>query len=82
MGPLYRPGPRKNLLFAIYGTSAVFGLFGGIVVAGLVGQFLRWGFFFWIGAILTAITLESLLTLKQTLLHSRCYPSLASLRQP
>lgn len=57
MGSLYRPGPRKNLVFAIYGTSAVFGFFGGIVVAGLVGQFLRWGFFFWIGGILTAITL-------------------------
>ena len=59
IGSLYRPGPRKNLVFAIYGTSAVFGFFGGIVVAGLVGQFLRWGFFFWIGAILTAITLAT-----------------------
>jgi MFS family permease len=47
MGLLYRPGPRKNLVFAIYATSAVFELFGGIVVAGVVGQFLRWGFFFW-----------------------------------
>lgn len=59
MGSSYRPGPRKNLVFAIYGTSAVFGFFGGIVVAGLVGRFLRWGFFFWIGAILTAITLAT-----------------------
>ncbi|KAI9742852.1 MAG: hypothetical protein M1818_003581 [Claussenomyces sp. TS43310] len=57
MGSLYRPGPRKNLVFAIYGTSAVFGFFGGIFVAGIVGQFLRWGFYFWIGGILTAITL-------------------------
>jgi MFS family permease len=57
MGSLYRPGPRKNLVFAIYGTSAVFGFFGGIVIAGVVGQYLHWGFFFWIGAILTAITL-------------------------
>ena len=59
MGSLYRPGPRKNLVFAIYGTSAVFGFFGGIFVAGIVGQFLRWGFYFWIGGILTAITLMS-----------------------
>lgn len=59
MGSLYRPGPRKNLVFAIYGTSAVFGFFGGIVVAGIVGQFLRWGYFFWIGAILTAVTLTT-----------------------
>jgi MFS family permease len=57
MGSLYRPGPRKNLVFSIYGTSGVFGFFGGIVVAGIVGQFLRWGFYFWIGGILTAITL-------------------------
>ncbi|KAI8679183.1 MFS domain-containing protein [Fusarium keratoplasticum] len=57
MGSLYRPGPRKNLVFAVYGTSAVFGFFGGILMAGIVGQFTRWGFYFWIGAILTAITL-------------------------
>jgi len=59
MGSLYRPGPRKNLVFAIYGTSGVFGFFGGIFVAGLVGSFLRWGFYFWIGAILTAITVTT-----------------------
>ncbi|EEU40000.1 uncharacterized protein NECHADRAFT_32838 [Fusarium vanettenii 77-13-4] len=57
MGSLYRPGPRKNLVFAVYGTSAVFGFFGGILMAGIVGEFKRWGFYFWIGAILTAITL-------------------------
>ncbi|KAI0140234.1 major facilitator superfamily domain-containing protein [Pestalotiopsis sp. NC0098] len=59
MGSIYRPGRRKNLVFAIYGTSAVFGFFGGILVAGIVGQFLRWGFYFWIGGILTAMTLLS-----------------------
>ncbi|KAK5125375.1 hypothetical protein LTR85_000484 [Meristemomyces frigidus] len=57
MGSIYRPGPRKNLVFALYGISAVFGFFVGIFVAGIVSQFLRWGFYFWIGAILTAITL-------------------------
>ncbi|KAI5201246.1 putative MFS multidrug transporter [Aureobasidium subglaciale] len=59
LGELYRPGPRKNLIFAIYGASAIFGFFGGIVVAGLVGQFLRWGFYFWIGGILAGLTLVS-----------------------
>ncbi len=68
MGSLYRPGPRKNLVFAIYGTSAVFGFFGGIFVAGIVGQFLRWGFYFWIGGILTAITL---ITSTFSIPHSR-----------
>ena len=57
MGSIYRPGPRKNLVFAIYGTAAVFGFFGGILIAGIVGEFVRWGFYFWIGAMLTAITL-------------------------
>ncbi|CAD0107169.1 unnamed protein product [Aureobasidium uvarum] len=59
LGSLYRPGPRKNLVFAIYGTSAIIGFFGGIVIAGIVGQFLRWGFYFWFGAILTAMTFVS-----------------------
>jgi MFS family permease len=57
LGSLYRPGPRKNLVFAIYGTSAIFGFFAGIFVAGIVGQYLRWGVYFWIGGALTGVTL-------------------------
>lgn len=68
MGSLYRPGPRKNLVFSMYGFSAAFGFFGGIFIAGIVGQFLRWGFYFWIGGILTAITL---LTSTFSIPHSR-----------
>jgi MFS family permease len=56
MGSIYRPGPRKNLVFSIYGASAVFGFGVGIFLAGLVGQYTRWGFYFWIGAILATIT--------------------------
>lgn len=41
MGKVYRPGPRKNLVFSIYGTCAVIGFFVGIFVAGMVGQFIR-----------------------------------------
>ena len=59
IGSLYRPGPRKNLVFALYGTAAMVGYFAGIFVAGIVGQFLRWGYYFWIGAILTAVTLAT-----------------------
>jgi len=44
MGSVYRPGPRKNLVFALYGTSAVVGFFVGIFFAGLVGEFLRYVF--------------------------------------
>ena len=57
IGTVYRPGPRKNLVFAMYGTCAVVGFFVGIFFAGLVGQYIHWGFYFWIGAILAAITL-------------------------
>lgn len=56
LGTAYRPGPRKNLVFSLYGTCAVIGFFVGIFFAGVVGQFLHWGWYFWIGAALTAIT--------------------------
>ena len=57
MGTVYRPGPRKNLVFAIYGMCAVVGFYIGIFCAGVVGQYIHWGWYFWIGAILTALTL-------------------------
>ncbi|EXJ77637.1 hypothetical protein A1O3_09865 [Capronia epimyces CBS 606.96] len=59
MGTVYRPGPRKNLVFALYGTFAVVGFFFGIFCGGIVGQFLNWGWYFWIGAILTVVSLAT-----------------------
>lgn len=56
MGSIYRPGPRKNIVFSIYGACAVIGFFAGIFFAGVAGQYTRWGWFFWIGMILTVIT--------------------------
>jgi MFS family permease len=56
MGSIYRPGPRKNLVFSIYGTFAVLGLFVGIFIAGIIGQYASWGWYFWIGALMAAIT--------------------------
>ncbi|EER24974.1 Major Facilitator Superfamily protein [Coccidioides posadasii C735 delta SOWgp] len=53
---VYRPGPRKNLVFSIYGTCAVIGFFAGIFFSGLSAQYLNWSWYFWIGAILVAIT--------------------------
>ncbi|KAI9840708.1 MAG: hypothetical protein M1838_003942 [Thelocarpon superellum] len=52
----YRPGPRKNLVFGLYGGSAPLGFFFGIFIAGLTGSFLRFGWYFWIGALLTLST--------------------------
>jgi len=56
LGSMYRPGPRKNLVFSIYGAMAPLGFFIGIFFAGVAGQYAGWQWFFWIGTILTAIT--------------------------
>ncbi|KAL8903784.1 MAG: hypothetical protein Q9207_003708 [Kuettlingeria erythrocarpa] len=63
MGNMYRPGPRKNLIFSLYGGSAPLGFFFGIFIAGVTGQYLRSGWYFWIGALLlSTITLAAILT--------------------
>lgn len=54
---IYRPGPRKNLVFSLYGGSAPMGFFTGVFFAGLTGQFLNFGWYFWIGAFLILTTL-------------------------
>lgn len=57
IGSAYRPGPRKNIIFSIYGSAAVAGFFLGIFFAGVVAQYAAFGWYFWIGAILAALTL-------------------------
>lgn len=56
LGSMYRPGPRKNLVFSIYGAMAPFGFFLGIFFAGVVGEYAGWQWYFFIGTILTFIT--------------------------
>jgi len=56
LGSMYRPGPRKNLVFSVYGAMAPLGFFVGIFFAGIAGEYAGWGWYFWIGAILTAVT--------------------------
>jgi MFS family permease len=56
LGSIYRPGPRKNLVFSIYGACAAIGFFVGIFFAGLTAQYISWHWYFWVGAILSAIT--------------------------
>ncbi|KAI0842205.1 membrane transporter [Hypoxylon sp. FL0890] len=55
LGTTYRPGPRKNTVFSLYGGCAPLGFFSGIMIAGLTGEFLYWGWFFWIASILLAV---------------------------
>ena len=57
IGSAYRPGPRKNIIFSIYGSASVGGFYIGIFFAGLTAQFTQFGWYFWIGAILTGLTL-------------------------
>lgn len=55
LGRIYRPGPRKNLVFFLYGAFSPVGFFTGIFFAGLSGQYLLWSWFFYLGAILLGI---------------------------
>jgi len=56
LGSIYRPGPRKNLVFSIYGACAAFGFYVGIFFAGLAAQEGFWHMYFLIGAIMSSIT--------------------------
>lgn len=64
MGKTYRPGPRKNFVFGVYGAFAPIGFFFGILIGGVAGQFLVWRWYFWIGAsVVAVIAAMSLLTI-------------------
>ncbi|TGO26005.1 hypothetical protein BPAE_0068g00390 [Botrytis paeoniae] len=59
LGRTYRPGPRKNLVFSIYGACGAAGFFIGIFFAGLTAEFAKWAWFFWVGAILSFLSVAS-----------------------
>ncbi|KAJ5318708.1 hypothetical protein N7476_005128 [Penicillium atrosanguineum] len=59
LGSAYRPGPRKNLVFSIYGACATLGFFAGFFVAGICGQYLTWRWYFFIGTILSVMMASS-----------------------
>ncbi|KAI0836866.1 MFS general substrate transporter [Hypoxylon sp. FL0890] len=50
LGQTYRPGPRKNLVFSIYGAMACVGFYFGIIVGAITGQLANWRVYFWVGA--------------------------------
>lgn len=56
MGTVYRPGPRKNLVFAIYGATCPIGFFLGMFVGGMSEQWLSWRWYFWLGALISALS--------------------------
>lgn len=51
LGSIYRPGPRKNLIFGLYGAFAPLGFFFGIIMGGVTGDYLSWRWYFWLGSI-------------------------------
>ncbi|KAL7924537.1 major facilitator superfamily domain-containing protein [Trichoderma austrokoningii] len=55
LGRIYRPGPRKNIVFSLYGAIAPLGFFAGIIVGGMAQDLLSWRWFFWLGGILSAV---------------------------
>ncbi|KAF2722667.1 MFS general substrate transporter [Polychaeton citri CBS 116435] len=56
IGSMYRPGPRKNIVFSLYGAMAPLGFFVGIFFGGVAVQWATWRWYFWIGTIVSAIT--------------------------
>lgn len=63
LGRTYRPGPRKNIVFALYGAITPLGFFAGVVIGGMSHMVLTWSWYFWIGAMLTTVCcIGSLLT--------------------
>ncbi|KAF9886500.1 hypothetical protein FE257_011407 [Aspergillus nanangensis] len=67
LGTIYRPGPRKNLVFSLYGAFSPIGFYSGICVSGLTGHYLTWRWYFWIGSIpLLVLSVLSILTLPST----------------
>ncbi len=55
LGRVYRPGPRKNLVFGIYGACACVGFYVGILVGAAASELLDWRWYFWIGAAAVAL---------------------------
>lgn len=55
LGKIYRPGPRKNLIFSLYGAFAPLGFFLGVIMGGVTGEFLTWRWYFWVGSIIVGM---------------------------
>ncbi|KAL4883158.1 major facilitator superfamily-domain-containing protein [Aspergillus karnatakaensis] len=57
IGSIYRPGPRKNLVFSLYGAFSPVGFYSGICIGGLSGHYLSWRWYFWIGCCVILVVL-------------------------
>ncbi|KAM0185760.1 hypothetical protein ACHAPA_011785 [Fusarium lateritium] len=50
MSRIYRPGPRKNLVFSMFGAFSCIGFYSGIIFGALSAQVFGWKWYFFIGA--------------------------------
>ncbi|RWA03537.1 hypothetical protein EKO27_g11570 [Xylaria grammica] len=68
LGHTYRPGPRKNTVYSLYGAFACIGFYFGILIGALAGQFLNWRWYFYIGSILVFfVVVVGVITIPQNL---------------
>jgi MFS family permease len=51
MGKIYRPGPRKNFVFSLYGAVSPISFFLGILGGGIAAEKGVWRWYFWFGSI-------------------------------
>jgi MFS family permease len=64
MSRIYRPGPRKNFVFSMFGAFSCIGFYSRIFFGALSAQVLGWKWYFFIGAIVCAsIFITSVLTI-------------------
>ncbi|KAL2676547.1 hypothetical protein Neosp_010308 [[Neocosmospora] mangrovei] len=67
MARIYRPGPRKNFVFGMFGAFSCIGFYSGIFFGALAAQVLGWKWYFFIGACFCAgIFLAGLLTIPKS----------------
>lgn len=58
LGQIYRPGPRKNRVYCIYGAFAAVGFYFGILTAALTTQYADWRWYFFLGATLQFVVIS------------------------
>ncbi|KAI5863720.1 MFS general substrate transporter [Durotheca rogersii] len=70
LGQIYRPGPRKNFVFSLYGASACIGFYLGIIISALTSQLADWSWYFFVGTIcIAAVVLTGFFAIPRHLHH-------------
>ncbi|OTA96516.1 hypothetical protein M434DRAFT_27653 [Hypoxylon sp. CO27-5] len=70
LGQTYRPGPRKNLVFSLYGAAACVGFYFGIILGALTSQLSNWTVYFWVGTgLVFLVILTGFFTIPRNLGH-------------